>query len=174
MMQPTRSLMQRKKNLLIAFDAFGTLFHPRVPVAEQYRAVSREHGINLPTELSKINAAFGDAWKSESTEHPNFGKAAGIGPEKWWGNVSILFVASPYFSTMKSWVSSKVFWLRHVPIRDETLAEKIYLIFRKRSRYDKALYSKLIQATRSLPSFIVAGNIMHMGISGGVANRCSS
>jgi hypothetical protein len=93
MMQPTRSLMQRKKNLLIAFDAFGTLFHPRVSVAEQYRALSREHGINLPTEVSKINAAFGDAWKSESTEHPNFGRAAGIGPEKWWGNVSIHFTA---------------------------------------------------------------------------------
>ncbi|KAF2660557.1 hypothetical protein K491DRAFT_589214 [Lophiostoma macrostomum CBS 122681] len=79
--------MQEKKNLLIAFDAFGTLFHPRVNIAEQYRTVSREHGIVLPTELSKISSTFGDAFKTESTEHPNYGKAFGIETEKWWGNV---------------------------------------------------------------------------------------
>ena len=85
--------MKPKKNLFIAFDAFGTLFHPRVPVAEQYRTVSREYDINLPTELSKINAAFGKAWKYESAEHPNYGKKTGMGPEKWWANVCDLSIS---------------------------------------------------------------------------------
>lgn len=34
-----------KKNLLICFDAFGTLFTPRKPVAQQYSEVARSFGL---------------------------------------------------------------------------------------------------------------------------------
>jgi hypothetical protein len=39
-----------KKNLLLALDAFGTLFAPRAPIAVQYGEVARQHGIIVPTE----------------------------------------------------------------------------------------------------------------------------
>jgi hypothetical protein len=28
------------------------------------------------------------AFKNESKQNPNYGKATGLGAEKWWGNVS--------------------------------------------------------------------------------------
>lgn len=34
-----------KKNLFICFDAFGTLFTPRKPVAQQYSEVARSFGL---------------------------------------------------------------------------------------------------------------------------------
>jgi hypothetical protein len=34
-----------RKNLLICFDAFGTLFTPRKPVAQQYSEVARSFGL---------------------------------------------------------------------------------------------------------------------------------
>ena len=34
-----------KKNLLICFDAFGTLFAPKRPVTEQYAEVARALGL---------------------------------------------------------------------------------------------------------------------------------
>lgn len=35
-----------KRNLLLAFDAFGTLFTPRKPIAVLYGEVARRHGLS--------------------------------------------------------------------------------------------------------------------------------
>lgn len=32
------------------------------------------------------------AFKKESTQNPNYGKATGLGAEKWWSNVSLMAV----------------------------------------------------------------------------------
>lgn len=39
-----------KRNLLICFDAFGTLFTPRKPVAQQYMEVGKSFGLAGFTE----------------------------------------------------------------------------------------------------------------------------
>jgi hypothetical protein len=36
---------RHKRNLLLAFDAFGTLFTPRQSIAVQYGNVARRHGL---------------------------------------------------------------------------------------------------------------------------------
>lgn len=36
-----------KRNLLLCVDAFGTLFRPRSPIAEQYGSVAREMGVKI-------------------------------------------------------------------------------------------------------------------------------
>lgn len=36
-----------KRNLLLCVDAFGTLFRPRSPIAEQYGTVARSMGIKI-------------------------------------------------------------------------------------------------------------------------------
>ncbi|KAF2111801.1 hypothetical protein BDV96DRAFT_581840 [Lophiotrema nucula] len=84
-MQQTSSL-RRKKNLLLAFDAFGTLFTPKVPVFVQYGEIARRHGVACPsdTELAK---SFKNAFKLEAKEHPNYGRAVGMGASRWWENV---------------------------------------------------------------------------------------
>jgi hypothetical protein len=39
-----------KRNLLLCVDAFGTLFRPRSPIAEQYGQVARDMGIKISDE----------------------------------------------------------------------------------------------------------------------------
>lgn len=36
-----------KRNLLLCVDAFGTLFRPRSPIAEQYGTVARGMGVKI-------------------------------------------------------------------------------------------------------------------------------
>ena len=82
----------RKKNLLLCFDAFGTLFTPGVPIPVAYARAAARHGINCgDTKHAKaVGASFKQAFKEESKRNPNYGKAAGLGAEKWWGNVSFM------------------------------------------------------------------------------------
>jgi hypothetical protein len=78
-----------KKNLLICFDAFGTLFTPRKPVAQQYSEVARSFGLGGFSD-DDIAQSFKKAFKHESKTNPNYGKRTGMGAEKWWGNVSLI------------------------------------------------------------------------------------
>jgi hypothetical protein len=39
-----------KRNLLLCVDAFGTLFRPRSPIAEQYGQVARGMGVKISDE----------------------------------------------------------------------------------------------------------------------------
>jgi hypothetical protein len=39
-----------KRNLLLCVDAFGTLFRPRRPIAEQYGQVARGMGVKISDE----------------------------------------------------------------------------------------------------------------------------
>lgn len=79
-----------KRNLLLCFDAFGTLFTPSVPIAAAYAQAAARHGIDCgdTTSGQAVGASFKKAFKSESKSNPNYGKAVGLGAEKWWGNVS--------------------------------------------------------------------------------------
>ena len=45
MQQPTSDASMSRRNLLICFDAFGTLFKPKRPIAEQYGEVARSVGL---------------------------------------------------------------------------------------------------------------------------------
>ncbi|GAB7324080.1 hypothetical protein MBLNU13_g07469t2 [Cladosporium sp. NU13] len=84
-----------RKNLFICFDAFGTLFTPRKPVAQQYSEVARSFGLGGFSD-DDIAKAFKDAFKKESTQNPNYGKATGLGAEKWWSNI-IHNTFKPYY-----------------------------------------------------------------------------
>ncbi|OAL49615.1 haloacid dehalogenase [Pyrenochaeta sp. DS3sAY3a] len=78
-----------KRNLLLCFDAFGTLFTPGVPVPVAYAKAAARHGIDCGDAIhaKAVAASFKAAFKQESKARPNYGKAAGLGAEKWWGNV---------------------------------------------------------------------------------------
>jgi FMN phosphatase YigB (HAD superfamily) len=88
-----------RRNLLLCFDAFGTLFHPKSPVAEQYATVARQCGLEGFT-TKDVQASFKTAFSSESKAHPNYGKASGMGAPKWWTNVSIMALASLIIMTV--------------------------------------------------------------------------
>lgn len=77
-----------KRNLLLCFDAFGTLFKPRQPVAQQYADVARSLGLSGFTN-EDVAASFKNAFKQEAKQNPNYGKANGMNAEKWWTNASL-------------------------------------------------------------------------------------
>lgn len=79
--------MPRKPNLLLCFDAFGTLFTPKRPIAQQYGEVARSFGLG-PFSDDQVAKSFKAAFKNEAKRNPNFGKDDGMNAEMWWTNVS--------------------------------------------------------------------------------------
>ncbi|TWU73227.1 hypothetical protein ED733_004939 [Metarhizium rileyi] len=77
----------KKRNLLLCFDAFGTLFSPKSPVAQQYAQVARQCGITGFTD-DELQSHLVAAMKKERRENPNYGKDTGLGASQWWANVS--------------------------------------------------------------------------------------
>ncbi|GAB7363641.1 hypothetical protein MBLNU230_g4211t1 [Neophaeotheca triangularis] len=78
--------MSKTRKLLITFDAFGTLFYPKRPIAAQYGEVARQCGLsNIKDEDVQQN--FKKAFKQESKANPNYGKVSGMNPSTWWTNI---------------------------------------------------------------------------------------
>ncbi|CZT16317.1 uncharacterized protein RCC_02159 [Ramularia collo-cygni] len=76
------------RNILLCFDAFGTLFRPRQPIAQQYGEVARSLGLaNIKNE--DVNKSFKAAFKQESKQNPNYGKQNGLNAEKWWSRIIV-------------------------------------------------------------------------------------
>lgn len=77
----------KKRNLLLCFDAFGTLFRPKGSVVQQYAHVARQCGITGFSE-DQLATHLTAAIRHERAENPNYGKATGLGATRWWTNVS--------------------------------------------------------------------------------------
>ncbi|RFU80980.1 haloacid dehalogenase [Trichoderma arundinaceum] len=75
-----------RPNLLLCFDAFGTLFRPKGAVAQQYAEVARQCGITGFSD-KELQSRLLAAIKDERELNPNYGKATGLGATKWWSNV---------------------------------------------------------------------------------------
>jgi hypothetical protein len=76
-----------KPNLLLCFDAFGTLFSPKGAVAQQYAEVARQCDITGFSD-KELQFRLLAAIKDERKHNPNYGKATGLGATQWWTNVS--------------------------------------------------------------------------------------
>jgi FMN phosphatase YigB (HAD superfamily) len=75
--------MAPRRHILIAMDAFGTIFSPKNPIGEQYVAVAAKLGIpGLRSE--DIHKSFYSSFKHMGKEFPNYGKKAGLNTELWW------------------------------------------------------------------------------------------
>src|SRR6266536_783735 len=75
--------------LVLTFDAFNTLFHPRLPVATQYVQTAHSLGLFPSVTPQALQSAFRGALQHEMETHPNYGRnQPGFGgPREWWGNV---------------------------------------------------------------------------------------
>lgn len=76
-----------KRNLLLCFDAFGTLFTPKGSVVQQYAHVARQCGIAGFSD-GELETHLTAAIRQERRLNPNYGKATGLGATQWWTNVS--------------------------------------------------------------------------------------
>ncbi|KAF2153758.1 hypothetical protein K461DRAFT_292472 [Myriangium duriaei CBS 260.36] len=75
-----------RKNVLLCFDAFGTLFRPKQPPYKQYAECARKYGINGFTD-EQIDQSLTNAIKEESKLNPNYGHQTDMGAQRWWTRV---------------------------------------------------------------------------------------
>ncbi|PYI08812.1 hypothetical protein BO78DRAFT_395396 [Aspergillus sclerotiicarbonarius CBS 121057] len=85
--------MSRPRTLLLTIDAFGTIFHPRHPIPDQYASAAQ--AFNLPRSTitpARLQSAFKSVYKAQSRLRPNYGRADVLrgqygGPRQWWAEV---------------------------------------------------------------------------------------
>lgn len=83
----------RHRCLLLTFDAFATLFHPRRPIPEVYTSVANAYGLSeTPIAPATLQTAFKKTYKAESKAYPNYGREMVLrgeygGPKQWWTGV---------------------------------------------------------------------------------------
>ena len=70
---------------LVTFDAFGTLFTFRQPIAKTYALAALKHGLSI--NFKAIHDAFVGAMKMQSRQSPNFGSQSSVSSEQWWSAV---------------------------------------------------------------------------------------
>jgi FMN phosphatase YigB (HAD superfamily) len=73
--------------ICLTLDAFGTLYHPKRPIAVQYLEVARRCGLKANIQVPELEASFRKAFKDQSRRYPNYGKSKGMSVETWWDNV---------------------------------------------------------------------------------------
>lgn len=84
----------------VSFDLFGTIYHPKRPVAEQYHDIaSNEFGINQP--LDGITEKFPQIYKKLQQQYPNYGKYTSECPtvEDWWKLLIVELFGIEHYST---------------------------------------------------------------------------
>ncbi|SGY13603.1 BQ5605_C010g05908 [Microbotryum silenes-dioicae] len=71
----------------VLFDAFGTLFSPRTPVANQYADVARLSDLNVDPE--QVKQGFKIAYKHWAKTHPVYGRCSTppLDPTLWWSGL---------------------------------------------------------------------------------------
>lgn len=80
-------LSRQPRALLITLDAFGTIYRPRRSIPSQYLEVARSCGLHIEADTKTFGQSFKNAFKNHYSRSPNYGKATGMKPEKWWANV---------------------------------------------------------------------------------------
>ncbi|KAF7167383.1 hypothetical protein CNMCM5623_000681 [Aspergillus felis] len=84
---------RKPRTLLLTLDAFGTVFHPRRPVPEQYAEAAHAFGLPRSTiTADRLKAAFKSTFKRQAQARPNYGREDVLrgrygGPRQWWEEV---------------------------------------------------------------------------------------
>ena len=73
-----------RPGLILSFDALGTLYRFRAPVANQYLTIAQRCGLKSKVELPELDASFRRSFKAINVEFPNYGKGRLDDPEVWW------------------------------------------------------------------------------------------
>ncbi|GFF29669.1 hypothetical protein IFM58399_02339 [Aspergillus lentulus] len=105
---------RKPRTLLLTLDAFGTVFHPRRPVPDQYAEAAHAFGLPRSTITpDRLKAAFKSAFKRQSQTRPNYGREDVLrgrygGPRQWWEEVIRGSFAQALTSTEQGGNSSAV------------------------------------------------------------------
>lgn len=81
------------RSLLVTIDAFGTLFHPRLPVPDQYASTAHAFGLSPSLLTSEsLQPAFKAVFKAHAKQYPNYGRELALrgcygGSRQWWEEV---------------------------------------------------------------------------------------
>ncbi|RMZ87122.1 hypothetical protein DV736_g5654, partial [Chaetothyriales sp. CBS 134916] len=85
----SRPAAARARGLIVSFDALGTLYGFRKPVAEQYLSVAQQCGLSKAKEVDPkdLEASFRSAYERVSARHPNYGRGTLDSAEEWWAEL---------------------------------------------------------------------------------------
>jgi putative hydrolase of the HAD superfamily len=152
----------QRRILLLTFDAFSTLFHPRRPVHELYASVA--HSFGLPASVvtpARLQTAFKEAFKAQCQAHPNYGREEVLqgrygGPRQWWGDV----IQASFAKLLKESEGGKA----KLP---DGLVEKLVDVFASREGY--TLYDDVEPLFETLKGF-KGGNTFDRVITGVISN----
>lgn len=81
------------RSLFLTIDAFGTIFHPRLPVSEQYASTAHAFGLSPSLVTSEsLQPVFKEVFKAHAKRYPNYGRELALrgqygGPRQWWEEV---------------------------------------------------------------------------------------
>ncbi|KAH8703220.1 hypothetical protein BGW36DRAFT_393627 [Talaromyces proteolyticus] len=145
--------------LLLTFDAFSTLFHPRRPVSELYASVGRSFGLpESKLTSTRLESAFRTAFKAQSKAHPNYGRDEVLrgqygGPRQWWSDL------------LKDTFSAVLNENTDLP---NGMIEKLLEVFASKEGY--ALYDDVEPFFRGLQSFKAANNVFDYIVTGVISN----
>ncbi|KAI8936952.1 hypothetical protein NX059_006180 [Plenodomus lindquistii] len=83
-----------KRTLILTFDAFSTLFHPRHPIEQTYATHALSHNIPVgslddPSTLPTLLSHFKSAFQRYSRRYPNYGRyePGNFPVSDWWDKV---------------------------------------------------------------------------------------
>ena len=80
--------MAKARNLVLCFDAFGTLFKIKQPIELQYGDIARrQFGLVGSFTDDQLRVSFRAAFKAASRQHPNYGHTSNMGATAWWTHV---------------------------------------------------------------------------------------
>ncbi|ETN45885.1 uncharacterized protein HMPREF1541_00066 [Cyphellophora europaea CBS 101466] len=80
----SRLSSSRRNCIVRSYDALGTLYGFKEPVAVQYLKVARSCGLRDDISSHAVNQAFKSAYKDTVAEYPNYGKEKLSDPQQWW------------------------------------------------------------------------------------------
>lgn len=72
-----------EKPLFISFDLFGTIYHPKTAVPEQYHAVACELGVDHMS-VAELEARFPLVFSQMAAKYPNYGRGQLANLDEWW------------------------------------------------------------------------------------------
>ena len=110
----------KSSGILLTLDAFGTLYRPKEPIAQQYLRWAHSHGLKRQIELPELESSFRKAFAEQIERRPNYGKSTGMEAREWWRHV-VNDTFSPYL---------------HGSLLPPGLADRLYSHFSSRDAYE--------------------------------------
>ncbi|EPE06431.1 haloacid dehalogenase [Ophiostoma piceae UAMH 11346] len=151
--------MAKARNLVICFDAFGTLFKIKQPIEQQYGDIARrQFGLDDPGMTDdQLRASFRAAFKTASRQHPNYGHTSNMGATAWWTSV-INDTFRPFAGDLPRGLAPRLIE-RFASSEAYTMAPQLTTLLRElqlQKRYDQIVVGVITNSDDRVPDILMS------------------